>query len=144
MIGSIATIALSNQFTVEASIVAPAGRGRDPRIPESSPGKTVRGSREADSVSFLMETEAPADDPTRRETVGPSAGTFHLGSDRHCPEEAPAHRVTVGPLRIDRTPVTPLDLREWTTDWFCARHIADPPKACCIPRNPRGGEGADS
>jgi formylglycine-generating enzyme required for sulfatase activity len=28
---------------------------------------------------------------------------------------------------------------EWTTDWFSSRHPADAAKACCIPRNPRGG-----
>jgi formylglycine-generating enzyme len=33
---------------------------------------------------------------------------------------------------------------EWTTDWYSARHAADPPKACCIPENPRGGREADS
>jgi formylglycine-generating enzyme len=33
-------------------------------------------------------------------------GTFRMGSNRHYPEEAPVHRVTVGPFRIDCTPVT--------------------------------------
>jgi sulfatase modifying factor 1 len=33
---------------------------------------------------------------------------------------------------------------EWTTDWWSARHQADPGKACCIPQNPRGGPEADS
>jgi formylglycine-generating enzyme len=28
---------------------------------------------------------------------------------------------------------------EWTTDWWSAQHQDDAPKACCIPRNPRGG-----
>ncbi len=28
---------------------------------------------------------------------------------------------------------------EWTRDWYEPRHAADEPKACCIPRNPRGG-----
>jgi formylglycine-generating enzyme len=28
---------------------------------------------------------------------------------------------------------------EWTTDWYEPRHPADAMKACCIPRNPRGG-----
>jgi formylglycine-generating enzyme required for sulfatase activity len=27
---------------------------------------------------------------------------------------------------------------EWTADWYSARHMADAPKACCIPENPRG------
>jgi sulfatase modifying factor 1 len=33
-------------------------------------------------------------------------GTFRMGSDRHYPEEAPAHHVTVDGFWIDRTPVT--------------------------------------
>ncbi len=33
-------------------------------------------------------------------------GTFLMGSDHHYPEEAPAHRVTVDPFRIDAVPVT--------------------------------------
>ncbi|MCV9910448.1 formylglycine-generating enzyme family protein [Brucella sp. HL-2] len=28
---------------------------------------------------------------------------------------------------------------EWTSDWFAPKHEADITKACCIPRNPRGG-----
>jgi formylglycine-generating enzyme required for sulfatase activity len=27
---------------------------------------------------------------------------------------------------------------EWTTDWYRPRHGANPTKACCVPRNPRG------
>ena len=33
---------------------------------------------------------------------------------------------------------------EWTSDWFTSQHKADAPKACCIPRNPRGGRQQDS
>jgi formylglycine-generating enzyme len=28
---------------------------------------------------------------------------------------------------------------EWTADFWTSRHPADAPKACCVPRNPRGG-----
>lgn len=28
---------------------------------------------------------------------------------------------------------------EWTDDWYTPRHPGDAAKACCIPRNPRGG-----
>lgn len=33
---------------------------------------------------------------------------------------------------------------EWTSDWFAQRHQADASKACCIPRNPRGGHETNS
>ncbi|MCC6888626.1 MAG: formylglycine-generating enzyme family protein [Hyphomicrobiales bacterium] len=36
-----------------------------------------------------------------------------MGSDSHYPEEAPAHRVTIGSFWIDRTPVTNNDFRKF-------------------------------
>jgi formylglycine-generating enzyme required for sulfatase activity len=33
---------------------------------------------------------------------------------------------------------------EWTSDWYTTRHEADAAKACCIPRNPRGGREEES
>jgi formylglycine-generating enzyme len=33
---------------------------------------------------------------------------------------------------------------EWTTDWYAPRHHRDAPKACCMPRNPRGAAESDS
>ncbi|MBX9647980.1 MAG: formylglycine-generating enzyme family protein [Xanthobacteraceae bacterium] len=42
-----------------------------------------------------------------------SGGTFRMGSDQHYPEEAPAHRVTVDAFRIDRTPVTNRQFKEF-------------------------------
>jgi formylglycine-generating enzyme len=40
-------------------------------------------------------------------------GTFCMGSDKHYPDEAPAHRVTVGAFWIDRTPVTNRQFKEF-------------------------------
>ena len=40
-------------------------------------------------------------------------GTFRMGSDKHYPEEAPVHRVTVGDFWIDRTPVTNRQFRKF-------------------------------
>src|SRR5262245_66454408 len=39
-------------------------------------------------------------------------GTFRMGSDKHYPEEAPVHRVTVDGFWLDRTPVTNSDFRK--------------------------------
>jgi sulfatase modifying factor 1 len=42
-------------------------------------------------------------------------GTFRMGSDKHYPEEAPAHRVTVDGFWMDRHPVTNRQFREFET-----------------------------
>ena len=33
---------------------------------------------------------------------------------------------------------------EWTSDWYRPRHTHDEPKACCVPRNPRGARVDES
>ena len=57
-------------------------------------------------------------------------GTFLMGSDRHYPEEAPAHRVTVTPFRIDRTLVTNARFRAFieATRYVTVAEIAPDPK----------------
>jgi formylglycine-generating enzyme required for sulfatase activity len=40
-------------------------------------------------------------------------GTYRMGSDRHYPEEAPVHRVTVNEFWMDRTPVTNRQFRKF-------------------------------
>ena len=42
-----------------------------------------------------------------------AGGTFRMGSDRHYPEEAPVHRVTVDGFWMDRTPVTNRQFRKF-------------------------------
>ena len=41
-------------------------------------------------------------------------GTFRMGSDKHYPEEAPVHRVTVSGFWIDRTPVTNRQFKQFS------------------------------
>jgi formylglycine-generating enzyme len=55
----------------------------------------------------LPRRSAPAD------MIWIAGGTFRMGSDRHYPEEAPAHRVTVSGFWIDRAPVTNRQFRKF-------------------------------
>lgn len=47
-------------------------------------------------------------------------GTFRMGSDRHYPEEAPAHCVSIDPFLIDRRPVTNREFRKFVN---ATRHV---------------------
>ena len=53
--------------------------------------------------------EHPADDGM----LYVPGGTFRMGSDRHYPEEAPVHSVTVDGFWMDRTPVTNRQFRKF-------------------------------
>ena len=53
---------------------------------------------------------APTDQPNMAFILG---GTFRMGSDKHYPEEAPVHRVTVDGFWIERTPVTNQQFEEF-------------------------------
>jgi formylglycine-generating enzyme required for sulfatase activity len=57
-------------------------------------------------------------------------GTFRMGSNRHYPEEAPVHRVTVSSFWIDRMPVTNRQFRQFVEATGYATHaeIAPDPK----------------
>jgi hypothetical protein len=57
-------------------------------------------------------------------------GTFRMGSDRHYPEEAPVHRVTVDGFWMDRTPVTNREFRAFVeaTGYVTFAEIAPDPK----------------
>jgi formylglycine-generating enzyme len=64
--------------------------------------------------------------PERRDRADPAemlfipGGTFRMGSDRHYPEEAPVHRVTVDGFWIDRHPVTNRQFKEFVRQ---TRHV---------------------
>ena len=57
-------------------------------------------------------------------------GTFRMGSDKHYPEEAPVHRVTVDGFWMDRTPVTNRRFREFVeaTGYVTFAEIAPKPE----------------
>ena len=52
-----------------------------------------------------------------------------MGSDHHYPEEAPAHRVTVRPFWIDRTPVTNTQFREFVKATGYVTVAEEPPNS---------------
>jgi formylglycine-generating enzyme required for sulfatase activity len=57
-------------------------------------------------------------------------GTFRMGSDKHYPEEAPVHCVTVDGFWMDRTPVTNRRFREFVeaTGYVTFAEVAPDPK----------------
>lgn len=57
-------------------------------------------------------------------------GTFRMGSDKHYPEEAPSHRVTVDGFWVDRTPVTNAAFRRFVhaTGYVTVAETAPDPK----------------
>jgi formylglycine-generating enzyme len=67
--------------------------------------------------------------PPRPDMVWIAGGTFRMGSDRHYPEEAPVHRVTVDGFWIDCTPVTNAQFRQFVnaTGYVTVAEIAPDP-----------------
>jgi sulfatase modifying factor 1 len=66
----------------------------------------------------------------RSDMVFIPGGTFRMGSDKHYPEEAPVHSVTVGAFWIDRTPVTNREFRKFVnaTHYVTFAEIPPDPK----------------
>jgi sulfatase modifying factor 1 len=60
-------------------------------------------------------------------------GTFRMGSDDHYPEERPAHRVTVDPFRIDRSPVTNAMFRRFVDETGYVTFAERPPDPAQYP-----------
>src|SRR5262245_56977101 len=60
-------------------------------------------------------------------------GTFRMGSDKHYPEEAPVHRVTVDGFWIDRTPVTNREFRRFVNATGYVTFAEIKPKATDYP-----------
>jgi sulfatase modifying factor 1 len=81
----------------------------------------------ANDMRPAHETACPAPGP---DMVFIPGGTFRMGSDKHYPEEAPIHRVTVDGFFIDRTPVTNRQFKEFVkaTGHITFAEIAPDPK----------------
>jgi formylglycine-generating enzyme len=63
----------------------------------------------------MVDTQVDVRDKVKAQlgTVFIPGGTFRMGSNKHYPEEAPAHRVTVDSFYIDAKPVTNRDFRKF-------------------------------
>jgi len=67
----------------------------------------------------MLQTDKPiqrnvsASDEAYPDMVLIPGGLFRMGSDRHYPEEAPTHQVSVDSFRIDKTPVTNRQFKEF-------------------------------
>ena len=88
---------------------------------------------------IVLEESRPA---STADMIRIPGGTFRMGSDYHYPEEAPAHAVTVDSFWIDPTPVTNAQFRSFIqasgyVTWAEIPAHLDPPKARCVPTNPR-------
>src|ERR1700738_4596256 len=92
--------------------------------------------RNPDGIGILMslaDTGSPSAgerDRQHADMLLVPGGTFRMGSDRHYPEEAPVHRVTVDGFWMDRTPVTNRQFREFVdaTGYVTFAEIAPDPK----------------
>src|SRR5215813_11705690 len=64
-------------------------------------------------VKFQSQANKTRSAPDVEGMVQIPGGTFRMGSDKHYPEEAPVHRVTVDAFWIDRAPVTNRQFKEF-------------------------------
>ena len=71
-----------------------------------------------------------ADPRLRSEMVWVPGGAFRMGSDRHYPEEAPIHRVTIDGFWMDPTPITNRQFRQFVeaTGHVTFAEVAPDPK----------------
>jgi formylglycine-generating enzyme required for sulfatase activity len=79
---------------------------------------------------MLDATTVDHSDGVRDGMIWVPGGTFRMGSDRHYPEEAPVHSVSVDGFWMDRTPVTNRQFRTFieATGYITVAEIAPDPK----------------
>jgi len=82
-----------------------------------------------------LQREVAAGDRIDSGMVPIPADTFRMGSDKHYPERAPVHRVSVDAFRIDRTPVTNQQFKEFVR---ATGHVTN----AKIPPDPKDYPGA--
>src|SRR6187431_602316 len=103
---------------------------RGDTMPDRSGGNL--GGRFGDwAMAETAETLAPVTERAPIQgMVRIDGGTFRMGSDRHYPEEAPAHRVTVDGFWMDRYPVTNRQFKEFVraTKHITVAEITPDPK----------------
>jgi formylglycine-generating enzyme len=67
----------------------------------------------SDSNVAVTRPSSERSTPARSNMIRIPGGAFGMGSDKHYPEEAPVHRVTVDGFWIDRTPLTNREFRKF-------------------------------
>ena len=85
-------------------------------------------SKIMNDVGFAMQVPS-SQEPGHSDMVRIPGGTFRMGSDKHYPEEAPSHRVTVSDFWMDRTPVTNRDFRKFVNATGYVTFAETPPDA---------------
>jgi len=85
-------------------------------------------SKIMNDIGFAMQVPS-SQEPGHSDMVRIPGGTFRMGSDKHYPEEAPSHRVTVSDFWMDRTPVTNRDFRKFVNATGYVTFAETPPDA---------------
>src|SRR3954449_7843222 len=77
-----------------------------------------------------MATDRTVSTRSSRDMIWLESGEFRMGSDKHYPEEAPAHRVRVDGFFVDPYPVTNRQFRQFVeaTGYVTVSEIASDPK----------------
>src|SRR3954451_13007493 len=76
---------------------------------------------------------APPGPPPFPDMIWIPGGTFRMGSDKHYPEERPAHRVTVDGFWMDRVPVTNARFARFVASTQFRTFAENPPDAAEYP-----------